>query len=151
MKILQFPYIPQYTRSVQVSHKVFSHSYGSTLVCIKHRLVISISYESLPFVVRISASIMRRLRDWTFFEGRRYRSTRTREHVCRNLTSSFEFLKQECNTKGSAALHVWKINTWTEGKEGKKFLETIWSCTISLKKKHFSFNNYVHSSTINSQ
>lgn len=42
---------------------------------------------------------MRKLTDWTSFEGRR-QYTRTWEHFCRNLTSSSELLKHECSKKG---------------------------------------------------
>lgn len=81
--------------------------------------VIRITDESLPFVVRISASIIRKLSDWTSFEGRR-QNTRTREHVCRNLTSSAEFLKHACNTKGLGCSSCLKDKYRREGKGRKE-------------------------------
>lgn len=68
----------------------------STLVCTHH--ISDINFISLPFVVRISASIIRKLRDWISFAGRR-QNTRTREHVWRNLTSSRESFKHAYNMK----------------------------------------------------
>lgn len=94
--------------------EVCSPSIGTITIA----LVIWITYESLPFVVRISASIIRKLSDWTSFEGRR-QNTRTREHVCRNLTSSAEFLKHACNTKGLGCSSCLK-NKYMREEKGRK-------------------------------